>query len=183
VSQQSAPYKTSNLLYLGYAEEYGVSSMPCYRSIWTKLGCVITSDTDSAEMHVRLILKGIAAVVSAEGYEPWRDIRAVGRIEIFGDWHTRASQDRLQDRGLVLFDVTNRPLLHVVNALIGYGGAGPGLTEAIFDELGVDSEIFEQIQARYAGIISTDTPYYVVIEKVQDGDQSHWRWSRGTWSE
>lgn len=168
------------MFYLRHVEDYGMANMPGYRRISTRIGC-IDSDADTAELHVKLLLRGITETIRAEGHSIWRDVQPVGRIEIFSDDYTDAAKYRLQDRGLVIFDTNGRPLLHVCNALIGYSGSGPSLTKAIFDELGVGQAIFDEIQATYAGTRSTNTPYYLVVQKVQDDidrpDSFYWTWS------
>lgn len=177
MSQQSAPFKMDEMLYARHAEKWEMPNMPGFRRIQTKLGC-IDADTDSSELHVKLLLRGITAIVNDQGYTPWSEVQPVGRIEIFGDEYTDGAQNRLQDRGLVLFDTNGQPLVHVCNALIGYSGSGPSLTEAIFAELGVDQEMFDRIQASYAGIRSTNTPYYVVVQSARDTEGSlRWHWS------
>lgn len=168
------------MLYLKHATQWDMSSMSGFRRIDTKLG-FIDSDTDTAELHVKLLLRGIAATAKAEDYFSWPPVHPVDRIEIFSDDYTEDARYRLKDRGIVLFDVSGRPLVHVCHALIGYGGSGPSLTEAIFQELGVDEGIFDQIQKAYSGIRSTNTPYYVVVQKARDDanrpGMTNWHWS------
>ena len=176
MSQQSAPFKTDEMLYLKHATKWEIPGHFGFRQIDARLGC-ITGHTEVAELHVKLLLRGIAATVKGDDdYYSWSAVQPIGRIEIFCDDHTEGARHRLQDRGIVLFDVHNRPLVHVLHALIGYGGSGPSLTEAILREIGVDESIFDQIQEAHAGIRSTNTPYYVVVQKVDD----HWVWSSVT---
>lgn len=177
MSQQSAPYKMNEMLYKNHAEDRGLSSSSEIRRINTKLGC-IDSDTDSSELHVKLLLRGIAETLRIEGHNPWPDIQPIGRIEIICDDHTEAARYRRRDRGIVLFDLNGQPLIHVVNALVGYSGSGPSLTEAIFRELRIDHDIFDEIQQAYQGVRSTNIPCYVVIQSVRDDKgQFKWHWS------
>lgn len=167
----------NELLYLRHVENWGLPNMPDVRRISTKLGCIDTT-TDVTELHVQLLLRGITATIEATEYhDRYSTLQPVGRIELFGDGHTDTAQHRLRDRGIVLFDLNMRPLVHVTEALIGYGGSGPGLTEAIFREVGVDPNVFEEIQTNHWEILSTNIPYHVVVQRVETGEnQYEWQW-------
>ena len=180
MSQQSAPYKMDEMLYQRHVEKFALANVPYCRLVRTRLG-TISDSTDIAELHVKLVLQGIAAIVNSDKCHNWPEVYPVGRLEIFGDWHTVAAQNTLHDQGMVLFDVNGLPLLHVVHALIGYGGSGPALTKAIFSDLGISPAIFEEIQRAHRDVLSTDSPYHVVVQSSRD-DEDHltWHWSSVT---
>jgi hypothetical protein len=48
-------------------------------------------------------------------------------------------------RGVILFDRANNPDIHVIHALLGYDGNGPGLSKHILGLLGLPDEAFTQI--------------------------------------
>lgn len=55
-------------------------------------------------------------------------------------------------------------LAHLVNALLGYKGSGPELSEAVLDHLGVPVSVFEAIQ----DATWNDYPYVVVVRRLTE---------------
>lgn len=177
MSGPTAPEKMDELLYQKYALEYPMLNHPLHRDFTCRLGTVDYS-TDMSEEIVRLLIRGINDT-NAHGGDLHPIVHPVGRIELFGNWHDEALHDQLTDRGLMLFDVHHRPLIYVVNALIGYGGAGPLLTKAILSELAVPDQIFAEIQDEFHEVLSTNTHYYAVIQSTRNpSGLLEWHWSR-----
>jgi hypothetical protein len=166
------------LFYPGHTQGRGMANIPMYRHINALFGC-IDSDTDSSENHVRRLLQGMKEVSTESGdVRMAARIRPIRRVEIFCDDHTAGAQHLLQDRGLVMFDDTDEPVVHVLNALLGYSGSGPSLTQAILRELSIPDQIFIDIQHDLWDIRSTDTPYYVIIQSAEREDgRLEWHWS------
>jgi hypothetical protein len=169
--------KSEHLLYLQHTKEYSMPGLPGMRHIETRLGCV-GSDITTAEALVRLLLRGIAAdAASPNGSRPIA--QPIGRVELFNSWHDRMAGP-LRDQGMVLFDIEAKPILHVSEAVIGYDGGGSQLTWAILDELGVDLQIFKEIQEAYWNVPGQYRPYYVVVQRARCDDEGvKWRWSAG----
>lgn len=167
------------MLYLKYVEPKGMLNSPKYRSIRTQFGCV-ESDPDTATAHIRIFLQGVKELSTEDGrVRLSARIRPIRRIEIFGDDYTEITQHRLLDCGLVLFDDKNEPVLHVLNALLGYDGLGSTPTQTALRELSVPTQIFDEIQWDLQGIRSTNTPYYIVIQSTEREDGSvDWQWAR-----
>lgn len=90
------------------------------------------------------------------------------RIELF------MGSDTFRTRGLALFDKTGRLIVHVVNALLGYGGSGPHLSWQIMEFLGVSKEIFDKIQAATSQENGT-MPYRVILLRESS---SKWVWHK-----
>lgn len=173
MSEQSAPSNIDKLLYLKHVAQQARHGTSYDRDINTLIGC-IDSDPTRAERHVRLLLRGIS--------ETSGDLRPIAypisRVEIFGDAHTSAAQGRLHDQGLVLFDIHDKPVVHVFNALIGYNGDGVSLTRAILSELAIPDHIFHEIQRKFWDIRNSGTPYYVVIQSTKrDDGLLDWHWA------
>jgi hypothetical protein len=173
VSLDSVFDKADGMLYAEYARPNGMASLPDYRTIQTLAGC-IDSPTYEVEDEVRALLRGDESTGSKVQF----DARAtpIRRVEIFCDEHVASPRGRMHDRGLVLFDNTGRPIVHVFHALIGYNGSAPSVTKAILDELSIPERIFEEIQATFRGIRNTDRPYYVVIQGTGDHYSPEWEW-------
>jgi len=92
------------------------------------------------------------------------DVNAVARIEFI--------RNELElKRGAILMDAHGRILVHVVNALLGYVGRGPALSEMICDAVGIPTEIFEAIQNEAFGI----KPYAIALWRTSP---SEWDWER-----
>lgn len=62
----------------------------------------------------------------------------VARVEFIWD-------DVRGKRGAILVDTVGNVMLHVVDALLGYNGSGPRLSEAILARLGANKELFEHL--------------------------------------
>ncbi len=50
-------------------------------------------------------------------------------------------------RGVTFFDDQGRLIVHVLHALLGYGGSGPMFSKQIMLHLGVSEEMFQDIQS------------------------------------
>lgn len=165
------------MLYGKFAQPHGRANALAYREIETWAGC-IDDAPDLAEDHVQVLLQGTEGVSSPDGIVRIdRRIGPIRRVEIFSDEHTAQAQHRLLDKGLVLFDDSYKPIVHVFNALIGYEGSGPSLTKFILDQLSIPERIFDEIQRKFRGIRSSDVPYYIVIQSTNNDDSLGWEWS------
>lgn len=67
---------------------------------------------------------------------------------------------RTKCRGAVFFDDRGVALIHVVNALLGYQGAGSALSRRIMMGFGVDAEVFDEINE-----LVTNEDYIVVLTR------------------
>lgn len=92
------------------------------------------------------------------------DASAVARIEFIRDE---------PKRGAILMDTRGRVLVHVVNALLGYVGNGPMLSEMIFDTVGIPKDIFETIQGETFGL----APYAIGLWRTSP-DLDGWEWEQ-----
>lgn len=78
----------------------------------------------------------------------------IARLEFFWD-HTEDT------RGVAIFDSSSNLVTHVVHALLGYEGSGPGLSEKIMERVGVPSEVFRAVQQS----TWNSRPYMVVVSR------------------
>ena len=93
--------------------------------------------TDVAWSIIKHLIEGIDALVNpANIYEG--EIGPLVRAEFFWD------KGLPQHRGVVLYDNKGQAVMHVLHALLGYGGAGPALSGQILEALGVPEEVFEE---------------------------------------
>lgn len=95
----------------------------------------------------------------------WRSLGPV--LEEIGDRIARMEfiWDRSTGRrGVVVYNDDGDPVLHVVNALLGYRGAGPALSRQIMEALGVPSEVYAMINRSV-----TNQDYVVVLSREQQG--------------
>ncbi len=116
----------------------------------TKLG-MFTGSTDTTWAILRRLLAGNEELTKV----PFSGIYPVVRAEFIYD-QMEPGRER---RGLVLWDSSNKgPLLHAKHALLGYGGSGPSLSEAIMLELGVSQEMFNE-----ANEAVRDRESYIVV--------------------
>ena len=168
------PYEKGGLLYLKYVKQGAYRGTTTYREVRALFGC-IDLEPIGALSAARGVLRDVANANAGRMRSPI--VRPIGRIEIFGDDHTEAAQRRLQDRGLVLFDTRDKPVLHVLNALIGDRTEESSLTRDVLDEAGVPDWIFFEIQEEFPGIRDTNIPYYIVIQSAPRGDgRLDWDW-------
>jgi len=100
----------------------------------------IDADTDSSWRLVQTILTGVILLSGPDIYHSGHHFDRPDRIEFV------MGEDTFTTRGLILFDGRGRLIVHVVNALLGYGGSGPMLSKQILELLGVPGDIFELIQ-------------------------------------
>lgn len=169
----SVPYEKGSLLYLKHVK-MGARPGTMYREVDAVFGCVDASP-GRAEAEVEELLHRITSD-NLKGQRPAL-VRPIGRVEIFCDDHTTGAQGRLQDRGLVLFDMREKPVVHVLHALIGYEGSGSSLTQAILRDVGVPERIFLEIQDEFRGVRTSNIPYYIVIQSAPRGDgELDWGW-------
>ena len=108
------------------------------RTYTTKLD-EFEQSTDAIWRRVRLILAGIESMAKQLN-PPYFELGIVARAEFFRG----RNRDREYRRGVVLFDTSGVAIMHIKHALLGYGGAGPGLSERIMRALGVPDEMFNQ---------------------------------------
>lgn len=174
MSWKSATGGLREMLYWEYARPKAMTNLPDYRTITTLEGC-IKSGTDTAANEVRALLQGKKSTGTTSQFDP--RVTPIRRVEIFCNEHTRSAYGYLLDRGLVLFDSTNRPVVHVFHALIGYDGSAPQLTKEILGMLAIPDVLFEEIQAEFKGIRELDIPYYVAIQASGNDDSPIWEWS------
>ncbi len=147
---------------------------------WQHLGTfpAITGPTDAAWKQIEIILTGIIELARHKSYEILTTYSTPARVELL--W----SRDNRDFRGLVIFDSMGRLIVHVTNALLGYGGSGPYLSEQILTLLGVSNEMFEEIQQA-----TWDRPYLIILsrqkrEVIEGVDTAYptlqvedeWRW-------
>lgn len=129
-------------------------------------------NTDRDEELMRYIIAGVD-IKHREGHP---NVHPITRVEFFQN-----PEEEL--RGAVLFDNRGTALFHVVHALLGYGGSGPLLSRAICDELGIPSELFNEIntslwgQNRYMVVISREqiTELKGVMVALPHGTPGEWR--------
>lgn len=69
-------------------------------------------------------------------------------------------QRGLNRQGVVLYDAGGTPLVHVVNALLGYQGSGPTLSRLIMETFGVSDHDFYCINGAVA-----NQDYIVVLDR------------------
>lgn len=93
--------------------------------------------TDVAWRIIKHILAGIEFLFNPEN-QYTNDLAQIVRAEFF--WSRNANGRR----GVVLYDNQGRAVMHVIHALLGYGGSGPQLTWHILETLGVSQEMFNE---------------------------------------
>lgn len=164
----------NRMLFRDYAQPRGMANLPDYRIINTIAGC-IDSDTVTAEKQVRALLRGEGNAADMGRFDP--SATPIRRVEIFCNEHAASMRGNLLDRGIVLFDSGNRPIVHVFHALVGYYGSAPSLTKAIFTELAIPEKTFEEIQALFWGVRTTGVPYYAVVQVMGDDEPVQWGWA------
>lgn len=84
----------------------------------------------------------------------------IARVELF---HTIGINNRDAKRGAVIFDNRGEPLMHLLGALLGYGGAGPTFTKQVLTAIGVPEEMFDEVNQ---SVVSHD--YDTVIFSRED---------------
>ena len=124
----------------------------------------IDNDTSASWQLVQPLIAGINLL------NEWNIDRRGGfakpaRIELY------MGADSFRTRGLVIFDESDRLIVHVVNALVGYGGTGPQLSKQILSFLDVSPEIIDEIQAATSQEKGSK-PYNILL--VRSGYD--WQW-------
>lgn len=147
----TAPYPYSHPLLAKFTPEE-IS----HQIVWQPHGSLpaITGPTDAAWNQIEIILTGIAELARHKTYAGSTGYSTPARVELL--W----SRDNRDFRGLVIFDSQGRLIVHVTNALLGYGGSGPYLSEQILMLLGISKEMFEEIQ-----VSVWDKPYVVILTR------------------
>lgn len=79
----------------------------------------------------------------------------IARVEFI--WDRGANR-----QGAVFFDDKGVPLIHAVNALLGYDGSGSMLSRRIMAKLGIDEAVFDEISA-----LVRNQDYIVVLTREQ----------------
>lgn len=92
------------------------------------------------------------------------------RIEFL---HSFRQNGELGLRGAVVYDGSNRPALHMVNALVGYYGKGPELSAALLASVGVPSVLFLELNEHARPLHSAGLPYAFIVERRTSGS---WWW-------
>lgn len=115
----------------------------------------ISSPTDRSWLICKVLLTGVVVLA---GHEDPDSFGLPARLEFFRN-------DARYERGVVIFDNQGRMIVHVVHALLGYGGSGPYLSEQILGFLGVPEETFHEIQQ---AVWQSDR-YMVVVSRQQHG--------------
>lgn len=108
--------------------------------------------TETIWRTLRLILMGIMEDARSRDWNA--DYSTPARMEFF--WDPKAEQ-----RGVVIFDSQGRMIVHVLHALLGYGGSGPGLSENIMKTLGVTEEMIKDIQES----VWSEQPYKLIVSR------------------
>lgn len=118
---------------------------------------VIDTDTYTAWRRLELLFPDATSV------EPGHAFSIPARMEFFWDLQS-------DSRGVAFFDDRGRLIVHVLHALLGYGGSGPMFSKQIMLHLGVSEEMFQEIQAA----LWDQRPYKVVLSRerhdILDGD-------------
>ena len=138
-------------------------------------------DARSTHLHVRQMHEGIGnfpyfeeegslPVIDADTYSAWRRLELLfpdantvepghpfgipARMEFFWD-------PNFDSRGVAFFDDKGHLIIHVLHALLGYGGSGPMSSKQIMLHLGVSEEMFQDIQSA----LWDQRPYKVVLSR------------------
>lgn len=143
----------------------------------SKLGYFCNTTDLDAEL-LRYLIRGIEIEATKGSTTIGKLVRAefFWKHEQFGGPSTR---------GVVLYDNTSAPIVHVVHALLGYGGSGPALSEAILRYLGVPTGLFEQANAAvqhqdYVVVFSREhhTEIMSVDTAIPYAEPNDWEWWR-----
>lgn len=106
----------------------------------------------------------------------------IARVELF--WN-RERGGYEGWRGAVLFDNKGKAIFHAVHALLGYGGAGPALSEHILRCLDVPEALFQEANSAvhnqdYLVVFSREQR--IIIDGVESslpfGEPGAWEWWR-----
>jgi hypothetical protein len=65
------------------------------------------------------------------------------RAEFF--WESDELGTQTLRRGLIMYDTRHVPVAHMRSAVLGYGGAGPALSQAVTELIGVSPEMFKAV--------------------------------------
>lgn len=134
MSAGSAPFIYRNpVAYNRIWPEKNYHDMPEFPTVYG----TFCGSTDQDWRTLKILLAGINQLHGAENHS---DVGAVARVEFF--WYKEVSDPHNRNRGAVVFDNYGNLLLHAPNALLGYGGSGPWLSEQILRAVGVSKEMF-----------------------------------------
>lgn len=125
---------------------------------WDKKDGVLT--VESGDNHI--IDNNLTWVSAAQLDETFPQPELVARLEFIWDNHKR---------GVVAIDAYGHTLAHITNALLGYRGAGPGLSEEVCAFFHVSKRVFDQINAA----TKDSRPYVVAVFRTSS---SSWDWER-----
>ena len=117
----------------------------------------LSGPTDIEAFRAEVIITGLETIAQDQARPNMLNQR-INRVELL--WQPRSGRD--ERRGAILFSDRGAQL-HVLHALAGYGGNGPGLTEYLFKVLGA-SNIFDEINAAVQ-----HRPYHVVASRQRVG--------------
>lgn len=112
---------------------------------------------------LRCIYRDAASLMALE--ETVRAVNAmpIGRVEFL---YWPGSMTTREVRGALLFSVDEHPVVYVQNALLGYDGAGPGLSRDIMVQLGMLPAAFIQLNQAAKLLRNQQQPFVAVIERV-----------------
>lgn len=113
----------------------------------------IDSGTDQLWRLLEPLLIGIDTMYHSSGIDHLERRNLcyvqIARVEFI--WK-RDDVARKDFRGAVLFDNRQQPVIHVSDALLGYGGNGPGLSENILTTLGVPEQMFHEANTSVSSV-------------------------------
>lgn len=147
-----------------------------YTEYQTELGSFDYS-TDRAGQLMSYLLPGIEQTARSRPLEAGKIVRA----EFIWKRPTRP----VEDRGVVLWNNHGQAMIHVVNALLGYSGSGPALSQQILRLLGVPEELFEQANgsvAHQSYVIVFSRQSHSMVDDVDTAipfaEPGEWEWWR-----
>lgn len=100
------------------------------------------------------LLAGIQVLAHEKGFDA--AYSTIARLEFF--WSV---EDDDEYRGVAIFDSRGQLVVHVLHALLGYGGSGPTLSRQIMGLLGVSIEMLDDIQRA----VWNQRPYKIVVSR------------------
>ena len=124
-------------------------------SLYSVTFATFTKDATECYPLLGEILRGLERLAT----RPDNPVSAgrIARVEFI--WDRTAGR-----RGAVFFDDRGVPLIHVVNAIMGYSryGSGPALCRQIMADLGVDDQVFKDINT-----LVTNQDYVIVLTREE----------------
>ena len=152
VATSTAPYPYRRPLLAQYKLEIPEFGSPKWEN--ANSFPAIDDATDTAWQQAKIILAGVIALANEKPFAGSSGFSLPARVELI--W----SRGNPELRGLVVFDTQGRLIVHVENALLGYNGSGPSLSQQILSFLDVSPETFEEIQAS-----AWNRPYLIVLSR------------------